>query len=62
MWSVIRDRGTQFFGGGDIQQKGKVQTSWLAGRYMEGDPAMINQNLLCYIFVTTNKVGNNKNI
>ena len=30
LWSG--DRGTQFFGGGDIQQKGKVQTFWLAGR------------------------------
>ena len=27
-----RDRGTQFFGGGDIQQRGKVQTFGLAGR------------------------------
>ena len=26
------DRETQFFGGGNIQQKGKVQTFWLAGR------------------------------
>ena len=24
--------GTQFFSGGDIQQRGKVQTFWLAGR------------------------------
>ena len=27
-----RDRGTHFFGGRNIQQKGKVQTVWLAGR------------------------------
>ena len=30
LWSG--DRWSQFFGGGDIQQKGKVQTLWLAGR------------------------------
>ena len=41
-----RDRGTQFFGGGDIQQKGKVKTFSLAG----GDVIMwflIQQFPLC---------------
>ena len=27
-----------------------------------GDPAMIDQNVLSHIFVTANKVSNNKNI
>ena len=45
MQSVFRDRGTPFFSGDDIQQKMKVQTSWLAGRPPKFLPLVGNSDL-----------------
>ena len=40
-----RDRGTQFYGGGDIQQKGKAQTFGLAGRPPKLFPLVRHPNI-----------------
>ena len=39
------DRGTQFFGAGNIQQKGKVQNFWLAGRPPKFPPLLGHPDL-----------------
>ena len=43
LWSG--DRGTKFFSGGDIQQKRKVQTFWLAGRPLKFPPLVGHPDL-----------------
>ena len=40
------DRGTQFFGAGNIQQKGKVQNFWLAGRPLN---SLLYSDILIYL-------------
>ena len=43
VWSG--DRGTQFFGGGDIQHKGKTQTFWLVGEPPKFPPLVAHPDL-----------------
>ena len=44
-WVWSGDRGTQFFSGVDIQQKGKVQTFWLARRRAKFPPLVGHPDL-----------------